>query len=101
MICLPPGPTSPSSRNRTAAVLASAEKRDADCALGGSVIFAPQFLLQTWLRGDCAPSPVWCWGWYKAAGPRVPFSPTILHQDDDCVVADKPPGIIVHRGWAN
>jgi tRNA pseudouridine65 synthase len=31
----------------------------------------------------------------------MPFSPTILHQDDDCVVADKPPGVIVHRGWAN
>jgi tRNA pseudouridine65 synthase len=28
-------------------------------------------------------------------------SPTILYQDDDCVVADKPPGVIVHRGWAN
>lgn len=31
----------------------------------------------------------------------MPFSPTILHQDDDCVVVDKPPGMIVHRGWAN
>jgi tRNA pseudouridine65 synthase len=25
----------------------------------------------------------------------------ILHQDDDCVVVDKPAGVIVHRGWAN
>ncbi|HVU05409.1 MAG TPA: pseudouridine synthase [Polyangiaceae bacterium] len=29
------------------------------------------------------------------------FSPTLLYRDEDYVVADKPPGIIVHRGWAN
>jgi tRNA pseudouridine65 synthase len=31
----------------------------------------------------------------------MPGAPTILYQDDDCVVVDKPPGVIVHRGWAN
>ncbi len=25
----------------------------------------------------------------------------ILYQDQACVVVDKPPGVIVHRGWAN
>lgn len=29
------------------------------------------------------------------------FAVTILHRDEDCIVVDKPPGIIVHRGWAN
>jgi tRNA pseudouridine65 synthase len=24
-----------------------------------------------------------------------------LYRDEDCVVVDKPPGIVVHRGWAN
>jgi tRNA pseudouridine65 synthase len=28
-------------------------------------------------------------------------APPILHRDDDCVVVDKPSGVIVHRGWAN
>lgn len=28
-------------------------------------------------------------------------APRILYRDDDCVVVDKPSGVIVHRGWAN
>jgi tRNA pseudouridine65 synthase len=28
-------------------------------------------------------------------------APEILHSDDDCIVVDKPAGVVVHRGFAN
>jgi hypothetical protein len=32
---------------------------------------------------------------------RGPAPLVVLYRDEDCIIVDKPAGIIVHRGWAN